>query len=212
MDARGRLNRQASFSDRSTNTNTTARSFNEQDFQLPDLEVRNAADFDVEKTLKRQMVRRKSIQFEMKQEKQLFAELDEIMKASDAEFSDRPGVVDRPTKLRIRRGEKEAEAELDLLHYTMKRRPGEWKDQIKVLEEIINGEYDGDDADEVAGISSVDHPKLNSVEEKKEDIRQEEIERWCKKHGVRPKQKYSNLEKRLLRKWFQALDYDGSGE
>ncbi|RYG94989.1 hypothetical protein EON65_56645, partial [archaeon] len=83
---------------------------------------------------------------------------------------------------------------------------------IYIYNYIALGEYEGDDADEVAGVSSLDHPKLNSVEEKKEDIRQESIEHWCKKHGMQPKQKYSNLEKRLLRKWFQALDYDGSGE
>ncbi|RYH09137.1 hypothetical protein EON65_40400 [archaeon] len=142
MEKKNRLSRQVSFSDRSTNTISTARTFSEQDFQLPDLEVRNAADFEVEKILKRQMTRRKSIQFEMDQEKQLFAELDQIMKASDAELSEKPGFVDRPSKLKIRRGEKEAEAELDLLHYTMKRKPGEWEDQIKVLEEIINGKND----------------------------------------------------------------------
>lgn len=74
------------------------------------------------------------------------------------------------------------------------------------------GTYDGDDADEHLGIISIDHPKLGSVQEKIEDHRQQGIEAWCKKHCKLINQKYTNKEKRLLRKWFEALDYDGSGE
>lgn len=78
--------------------------------------------------------------------------------------------------------------------------------QEQIESESLNG------IDDDMRESSIDHPKLDSVHEKMEDLRQEACEKWCILHGKQINEKYSNLEKRMLRKWFKELDYDGSGE
>lgn len=45
-----------------------------------------------------------------------------------------------------------------------------------------------------------------------EDLRVEDLERWGHKRNMKVAQNYSNLEKRTLRRWFEELDFDGSGE
>jgi hypothetical protein len=60
--------------------------------------------------------------------------------------------------------------------------------------------------------STLLHPHLDSVEEKLEDLRQSEMEKWCFRRGVIAAAKFPNKDKRQLRKWFKILDYDGSGE
>lgn len=45
-----------------------------------------------------------------------------------------------------------------------------------------------------------------------EDLRVGELEHWGHKRNMKVAQNYSNLEKRTLRRWFEELDYDGSGE
>ncbi|KAJ1415200.1 hypothetical protein B484DRAFT_334972, partial [Ochromonadaceae sp. CCMP2298] len=45
-----------------------------------------------------------------------------------------------------------------------------------------------------------------------EDLRQETTEQWCALRGKQMMEKHTNKDKRMLRKWFQQLDYDGSGE
>ena len=60
--------------------------------------------------------------------------------------------------------------------------------------------------------STMDFPKLGSLEEKYEDLRAEGIEVFCAKHGKTPAARFVNKDKRMLRKWFQELDADRSGE
>ena len=60
--------------------------------------------------------------------------------------------------------------------------------------------------------STLDKPKLGSIEEKLEDLRHELIEKWCKKRGHIASFDFNNKDKRLLRNWFRELDWDGSGE
>ncbi len=60
--------------------------------------------------------------------------------------------------------------------------------------------------------STIDFPKLGTLEEKSEDLRQEGYELYCKKHGVTAAARFKNKDKRMLRKWFNELDRDGSGE
>eukprot|EP01039_Chlorochromonas_danica_P009400 gene9400-10383_t len=191
---------------------STVNSFNEKDFQLPDLEVFAATDFESVQQEKRSKFRRKSIQYELIQEQKVLSQLDEIVKMPEERFSRRPGVLGRPLELKVAKGDHEARAELDLLNHVLKRKPGDLRDEMELIEQIISGCYDGDDVDEHLGPPSLDHPKLGSVQEKQEDLRQEAIENWCVRHGMKISQKYTNKEKRFLRKWFQALDYDGSGE
>ena len=60
--------------------------------------------------------------------------------------------------------------------------------------------------------STIEFPKLHTVEEKLEDLRQEGYETWWRRRGREIAARFSNKDKRMLRKWFQELDYDGSGE
>jgi len=76
---------------------------------------------------------------------------------------------------------------------------------------------DGDDsvaslAEEGADESTLDHPGLDSLEEKMEDLRQEFIEKWCTSRGLKAATSFINKDKRALRRWFKELDYDGSKE
>lgn len=188
---------------------STLRSFEEMDFQLPPLEVNYGADFETQQQTKRNIKRRNSIHFEMKEELKTFQQLDKIATAEDEVFSRKKGVVDRPFQLKIERGKHEAQAELKLIYRVLTRKAGDLKEEMQVLEDILNGTFEGDEDEHVQ--STLDHPKLGSVEEKMEDLRQEDLEKWCAKRGKTVNQKYTNHEKRMLRKWFRALDYDGSG-
>lgn len=60
--------------------------------------------------------------------------------------------------------------------------------------------------------STIEFPRLGSLEEKVEDLRQEDIEKFYDKRGTKVAARFTNKDKRMLRHWFQELDYDGSGE
>jgi Ca2+-binding EF-hand superfamily protein len=60
--------------------------------------------------------------------------------------------------------------------------------------------------------STIEFPRLQSVEEKLEDLRAEGYETWWRRRGRQIAARFSNEDKRMLRKWFQELDYDQSGE
>lgn len=98
---------------------------------------------------------------------------------------------------KIRRAEMEGKIELATVKNVVKR---------KVLDARV---FDASNDDKE---SSLDHPKLNSIEEKLEDLRHEDIEKWCVKHGRVAACKLFNHEKRVLRRWFKEIDVDGSGE
>lgn len=201
---------QGSVSDTASIFSASIASFNEKDFQLPDLETNNYVDFESEKDVKRQLKLMNSVQFKIRNEKKLLRDLDELAKRPDEHFSRRRGVIDRPNVLRAIRGRHEGESELKILRNVLARKPGDLEERMTLLKALLDGTFEGD-PDEVMP-PTIDHPKLGSLEEKLEDLRQEEIEHWCDKHGTTPNEKYTNKEKRMLRKWFKALDYDGSGE
>ena len=116
-----------------------------------------------------------------------------------------------PAQARARRVHLECKAELATVKYVVKRKPGDLREKFASLrEQIETEELNGIDDD--LRESTLDHPKLGSVEENLEDLRHDLIERWCAKRGKETNEKYTNKEKRLLRKWFKELDYDGSGE
>lgn len=185
-------------------------SFGEKDFHLPDLEMTFAADFEKANEQKRTLQRMNTIKIEIEEEKKLFKDLDVIAGLPDEQFSRRRGIIDRKERLKAVRGKHEGEAELRLLKHVISRKPGDLKEKMSIFEQLVNGTYEGDPDEHVE--SSIDHPKLNSVHEKLEDKRQTDIEDWCARRGKTVKQPYTNKEKRILRKWFQQLDYDGSGE
>jgi hypothetical protein len=199
-----------SISDCSSIFSASVASFNERDFQLPELETNNYVDFESDRDSKRQKQLINNVRQEIAKERKLLRKMDELAQQPIQEFSRRKGVVDHMHILRARRGNSEGHAELKLLKNVLTRKPGNLEEQVELLQSLLDGTFEGD-ADEIMP-PTIDHPKLGSVEEKLEDIRQEEIEHWCQKHGNSTNEKYTNQEKRFLRKWFQALDYDGSGE
>lgn len=80
------------------------------------------------------------------------------------------------------------------------------KDQSKLLS--VSKMTPSDYGDE----STLDYPKLGSLEEAIEDLRLEALEGYYKSHGAQAAVKWSCEDRRMLRNWFKALDYDSSGE
>lgn len=184
--------------------------FTDDDFMLPDLEVHDGTDFETEQENRRMMRRISLLKSNISREKKLYTGLDTLAKVPLESFNRRRGISDRPETLRRLRGEREADVELKLVQHAIARKPGDLHEKVVLLNQLVTGTYEGDPDD--LKDSTMDHPKLGSVEEKLEDIRQENTEHWCAKHGKSMNEKYTNKEKRMLRKWFQQLDYDGSGE
>jgi len=100
-----------------------------------------------------------------------------------------------------RRVEREAKLELDMIKRSVA------KEQKK---NVLIASYKS--TEDFGDVSTIDYPKLGSIEEKVEDLRQEFTEAYCRKRGKKFVGKFTNAEKRMLRRWFQDLDYDGSGE
>lgn len=184
--------------------------FTEDDFQIPELEMNDGTDFQTEQENRRTLQRMESVKAKIETEKKVFQDLDNLAKAPDEVFQRRRGVEERQEVIRRRRGTHEGEAEIRLLKHVISRRPGDLRSKASILQKIVDGTYEGD-ADEIQP-STLDHPKLGSIQEKLEDTRQDQLEQWCYSHGKDVRQKYTNKEKRMLRRWFQQLDNDGSGE
>ena len=186
-------------------------SFLEEDFQLPDLDVNSTGNLEevhAEERLRKRILKMKK---QIADEKKITRKLDHhLPKIPDSYFCNSKGIKERPEKISKLRSTLNAKTELEVLKHTLKRKPGEVSELLAPLESILEGTFDGDE-DEYAE-STIDHPKLGSIEEKLEDFRQSEYEEWVRKRGKEMKQNYSNADKRMLRKWFRALDYDGSGE
>lgn len=184
--------------------------FTEDDFQIPELEVNMGTDFQTQQENKRTIQMMESLKGKIESEKQVYQDLDNLAKAPDEAFRRKKGVEERKEAIRRRRGAHEGEAEIRLLKHVISRKPGDMRTKANILQKIVDGTYTGD-ADEIQP-STIDHPKLGSVQEKLEDDRQTQLEQWCSSHGKDVRQKYTNKEKRMLRRWFQQLDNDGSGE
>jgi len=102
---------------------------------------------------------------------------------------------------RLQRFKHTAAEELHIVHRTV----GANFDKIKGLASMQSPEEFGEE-------STIDFPRLGSLEEKYEDLRQEQIEKFCKAHGKVAAARFQNSDKRMLRKWFRELDIDNSGE
>lgn len=85
------------------------------------------------------------------------------------------------------------------------------KNRLKSYSIVFQSHLDEENSDDDEP-STLDHPGLDSLEEKTEDLRQEFIEKWCISRGKQPATSFINKEKRALRRWFKELDYDGSKE
>jgi hypothetical protein len=198
------------FSDSNSVFSASSATFLEEDFQLPDLEVNSTCNLENQLDEQRQRARINQLKSSINKEKSLLRAVDRLPRIPDSYFSKKKGVAARPERVVELRSSFGSKTELDVLKNSLCRNPGRVEETLEILEAIAEGTFEGD-ADEYAE-STIDHPKLGSVEEKLEDLRQFSIEEWCARRGKVPNQKYTNSEKRMLRKWFRALDYDGSGE
>jgi Ca2+-binding EF-hand superfamily protein len=194
----------------SESTNNT---FAEKDFRLPELEVQIGMDLNDILLHDKHKKQFQKIRKEITRENLCLTRLDKLAHQADNLLSTRAskGAQLSTTAARKLRVKLECEAELATIRQIVTRKPGELVDKLKEMKEQIEQEsLNGIDDDNRE--SSIDHPALDSVHEKMEDLRQEACEKWCVLHGKKINEKYTNLEKRMLRKWFKELDYDGSGE
>ena len=191
---------------------STDNTFTEKDFKLPDLEVQIGMDLNDILLHDRHKRQFRSLKHELVRENDCLTRLDKLAQTTDNLLSRRPkGAQLSASATRKLRVKLESEAELATIRQIVARKPGELADKLKEMKEQIESEsINGIDDDQRE--SSIDHPALDSVHEKMEDLRQEACEKWCVLHGKAINEKYTNLEKRMLRKWFKELDYDGSGE
>lgn len=202
----------ASYDDQSTSA-STHNTFTEKDFKLPDLEVAIGMDLNDILLHDRHKKQFKTIKHEIIKEHTTLTRLDRLANTTDDEIAlhHKKGVKLGASATRKLRVKLECEAELATMRQIVTRKPGELTDKLKAMQEQIESES-ANGIDDDMRESSIDHPKLDSVHEKMEDLRQEAVEKWCASRGKDINEKYSNLEKRMLRKWFKELDYDGSGE
>jgi calcium-binding protein CML len=192
---------------------STRNTFADKDFKLPDLEVQIGMDLNDVLLHDKHKKQLKKMAHEIKRERVCLSRLDKLAQTSneDLGMTNITGMKLSASATRKLRVKLECEAELNTIRQIVTRKPGELVDKLQALKEQIESEsLNGIDDDHRE--SSIDHPQLDSVHEKMEDLRQEACEMWCKSRGKEINEKYTNLEKRMLRKWFKELDYDGSGE
>lgn len=214
--------------------------FSENDFRLPELEFNSGVDLDALNAKKVKLRRMNTLKSQIFEESQLLNALDFIEENPDSHLTEiQKSVSESKFKRRVRKVNHQSKMELRVLKHVIARQAGEMKDELKthqkhlarekreqarrdrideddeyaveenVQEDLEDGE---EEEEEEVEESTLDHPKIGSLQEKLEDLRQEQIEHWCKKHNKKSGAKYSNHDKRMLRHWFQELDYDGSGE
>jgi hypothetical protein len=207
MNINGSIHEDKSVSESTHNT------FCEMDFKLPDLEVQIGMDLNdilLHQNHKKQF---QKIKKEIVREANCLSRLDNLAHTTDSFLSTQRsnGAKLSASATRKLRVKLECEAELETIRQIVARKPGELVDKLKEMKEQIEQESQNGIDDDMRE-SSIDHPQLDSVHEKMEDLRQEACEKWCALRGKQINEKYTNLEKRMLRKWFKELDYDGSGE
>lgn len=178
-------------------------SFNESDFKLPDLE-NNIVTMNLlrQKLEKKQKKRIEWIHKLVEEEAKTLNSVDFLALVGDEYFkpADLHGSIST-SALKARRIKAEAAAELATVKQVITRKPGHHRDKMRYTTlEVIEEE------------STLDHPKLDSIHQKIEDLRQEVVERWCLRHGKLESGAYCNEKKRKLRAWFRELDEDRSGE
>lgn len=175
--------------------------FTEEAFALPPEELLNEIAIQqqresVKKLIRQIEIKRKSCNTISKN----MRELEKIAKLPDKAFARKTHTHENPKYLRQRRAKVEAQLELKVIKDIVRQR---------VYDESINEPITEDN---LPIESTIENPQIGSVEEKINDLRHEQIEKWCAKHGKVAAQKFTSFEKRSLRKWFRALDSDGSGE
>lgn len=203
--------------------------FSEVAFKLPELEAVDGNLLTEEEEFEIKKYHSKSkLEYSDRKEKQLYKSIDQkrfsslsldsyshSAKSPSKSPSFAAGMLVIPVQggsvLNNKRVFAQSKKETNLVKNVILRKPGEVKDKLGALN--MTSFLDADDhSDNSLQRGLFETPTLGSVQEKREDLREEEIEWYCRKHGKKAAAKYTNEEKRKLRKWFQELDYDGSGE
>eukprot|EP01035_Chromulina_nebulosa_P007863 gene7863-10636_t len=196
---------QQSISSSTENTNST---FSERQFRLPARDVRKEVapreDKKLSKAFAREISRRNDL---VSREQQLLSSLDRMKRAPPAQS------VSSCEVLQSTRILKESLAELNVVKHVISRKPGEIFGS-NTFHSAFGEDLEDEENDETTISSGVgnDEKKVSSdIQEKVEDLLQEDIEFWLRRHGKQIAMKDTNEQRRLLRKWFKELDADGGG-
>ena len=65
--------------------------------------------------------------------------------------------------------------------------------------------------DAIGAVNFIEGAKIGSLEQMRDDLRQDDMEAWFRRRNKEPKSMKME-DKRVLRKWFLNMDADGSGE
>mmetsp|Transcript_26237 Transcript_26237/g.36127 ORF Transcript_26237/g.36127 Transcript_26237/m.36127 type:complete len:431 (-) Transcript_26237:249-1541(-) len=219
------LGNHAALSQISLSSATNSKStFTEGKFRLPPRDV--TLDVIIPQQNRLQQIqlsteknRRRDIAFK---ELQLLRSLDQ-MKSTPP-----PASVSSCNVLQSTRIHKESMTELNIVTSVISRKPGEFYEKpprsrgrlppmnrTDILEESESDNDGPDESTNSASSSQLEQLEKKhdaAIKEKMEDLLQEDVERWLSRHGKKLTANNTNHQKRLLRKWFQELDFDGSGE
>lgn len=188
--------------------------YQEEDFILPDEELPDGRlTYHEQQVLRNQQFRIKEAKRSLREEGASLGQLDRLRSTSFLESAtanrERLYANGASTNLlgrqsRIRQGRmhsaQEAAAELAWVKAVVGGKP----DRMRATAKMTPEDY-GDE-------STLDYPKLGSLEEAREDLRLEDLERFYTSHGAAAAIQWSCKDRRMLRRWFNALDFDGSGE
>lgn len=188
--------------------------YDEKDFELPDEQLPDGRlTYHEQVVQQRQRARIKKAGIEVKDASRMCSKLESLYQDSivfvDKEKKDRLYRNGASTNVLGRRGcrkvsedrvKKEHVAEMALIHALVGKNPSSAHQLSKMTLEDFGDE------------STFDYPKLDSLEEACEDLRLEALESYYNSHGAKAAVKWSCSDRRKLRNWFKALDFDQSGE
>ena len=188
--------------------------YQEDDFILPDEELSDGRlTYHEQQVLRNQNFRIKEANKSLREEAQSVRRINALHTSSflemDANKRERlyangasTNLLGRESRIKVNKArmQQEAQAELSLIKAVIGRHP----DLARVTAKMTPEDY-GDE-------STLDYPKLGSLQEAQEDLRLEDLEAFYNSHGANAAIKWSCKDRRMLRRWFKALDYDGSRE
>lgn len=122
-----------------------------------------------------------------------------------------PPTVSSCEVLQSTRIAKESAAELNVINAVICRKPGDFSEGLRRLLPPLpsNDSADNDSDDDSKSMTSsrieqIERNFRTEVQEKIEDLLQEDVECWLKIHGKELAAKNTNQQRRLLRKWFKG--------
>ncbi len=123
----------------SSGASTTANSFHERDFRLPELEFNNGQDMTQINLTRQKLKRVNTLKSEIMKEQQLLAALDDLeedlpnihnLKVTKKKADNTIVVNESKFAQRSRKVKHQAQMELNVLKHVIRRKPGELKDEL----------------------------------------------------------------------------------